>query len=48
VQQNLKTMKFRESEPDYVNSDEIISDYRFYMQVFLEEREFDFEAISLS
>ena len=37
-------MKFRETEADAVNSNEIISDYHFYLQLIWEERELDFET----
>mgnify|MGYP006284761141 FL=1 len=36
--------KFRESELDSVNTNEIMSDYHFYFQMICEERELDFES----
>jgi len=37
-------MKFRETASEPVNSNEIMSDYHFYLQVLLEEKELDFES----
>lgn len=36
--------KFREEKPEQVNSNEIISDYYFYLQLIVEEKELDCEA----
>ena len=33
-----------ETAIEAVNSNEIISDYHFYLQLFLEEKELDFET----
>ena len=33
-----------ETEIEVVNSNEIISDYHFYLQLFLEEKELDFDT----
>jgi len=37
-------IKFRETDQDPVNTNEIISDYHFYFQMICEEKELDFET----
>lgn len=37
-------VRFKESEPDTVNTNEIITDYDFYFQIVCEDRQLDFDS----
>jgi len=41
----MKMMKYKQLEFDSVNTNEIISDFHFILQLMLEEKEMDFETV---